>query len=133
MIRLLLFLSFIFSVLISCRLNNGQFTVNKLKVFQEDKSYQRLVFSSEEVCKKWQETNPHVNCYQWVKFSADGTAFVILTDMPNTGTYNIYENKINISFTIVSDSPKEMTFVLSADQTSVLNTSDNQTWLLYKD
>ena len=63
-------------------------------------------------------------------FGTDGGAFVILTDMPNIGTYAIDNNKVTVSFAIVSDSPKEMMFTLSLDKLNLKNDLDGKIWTL---
>ncbi len=100
-------------------------------VFPENREYRRNLFASDEECQEWRRTYPWVNCYQYAELSNKGRAFILLTDTPNVGTYSINENVIHVTFNIISDSPKEMYFTLSEDQSFMINELDGSTWKLY--
>ena len=119
--------------LISCYRNRSEQQRNLVDtepVFLSETTYQFSRFGSEDLCKANKKENPVVNCYQYVTFGTDGGAFVILTDMPNIGTYAIDNNKVTVSFAIVSDSPKEMMFTLSLDKLNLKNDLDGKIWTL---
>ncbi len=70
------------------------------------------------------------NCKQYGKFGKDGSAFVLLTDEPNAGQYELQGNKIVATFFTSSDGGERMTFTLSEDGKSAVNDADGKIWLL---
>jgi len=72
------------------------FLVSTGKKFETNHTYRFSVFGSEARCREYQKSNPVVNCYQSATFRNDGSAFVLLTDMPNVGTYSIDGDNITV-------------------------------------
>lgn len=101
----------------------------KITTFAVEKIYRRSIFESEADCKEWQNQHPITNCYQLAKFSPDGRVFVVLTDMPNTGTYMVDQDKIHIVWTINSDAPPNLTFSIFPDGKKIMNEIDGHIWV----
>ena len=92
------------------------------KFFEVDSRYERQVPDC---------TVPEaIDCVQYATFSHDGSAFVLLTDVGNSGQHEIQGQKIAVSFVTSGDAGSSMTFTLSPNRKTIINDSDGITWNL---
>ncbi|MEO6954087.1 MAG: hypothetical protein ABI321_19955 [Polyangia bacterium] len=71
---------------------------------------------------------PPANCSQNATFSADGTAFVLLTDEANAGTYLLSKDHLDVTFTTHADGGNALSFTFDGSQEQMTNDSDGQCW-----
>jgi hypothetical protein len=75
-------------------------------VFEEDREYDHALFETVEQCQKYQqEHGTWFNCFQTVEFMRDGHARLVLTDIVNSGSYQIAGSEVIFTPSGPSDGP----------------------------
>ncbi len=69
--------------------------VNQDGFFEQDQTYIHHLFETDEACHEVQKST-FVNCVQWMNFDNEGRAEVVVTDIANSGTYQIEGEQITV-------------------------------------
>lgn len=98
--------------------------------FSENRSYTHYLFITEKACLDAQQGDFFFNCTQSVDLKSDGSATVILTDIINSGTYEITDNVLVITLNGASDAPPKMTFIIDRTGRNLIREGTTTIWEL---
>lgn len=99
--------------------------------FPERRAYAHLVepFETEEECIAAQDPEFFINCYQVVELCTDGSAYLMLTDIIDRGTYVRGDGAIETTWEGASGAPPSVTFTVTSETTLVDDAYDLE-WTL---
>lgn len=111
-----------------CHVEGVQLTVTLVAAttrFPEARTYESAVFETQVECEQAQSQG--INCYRVLDLCPDGSAFVMVTDIVNPGTYTRSGTTIEGSFP-VGDVPETMTFEHNLMRDSLVDDTWGYVW-----
>lgn len=84
--------------------------------FAEPRSYRYSYYSSEEECEAAQPTDFHINCEAVLQLCPDGSSMLMVTDVPNPGTYELIDGVLHSTWPS-GDVPSSVVFTLGDSDT----------------
>lgn len=99
--------------------------------FPEERSYSNHLFRTIQECKEAQHGGMWFNCNQTIKFQTDGSATVMVTDIPNPATYTIDGDQVTVKRKGEGDMAAQIKFRLDRTQRNlVLKANHVEVWEL---
>lgn len=102
---------------------------NTEKWFNENRTYVHHLFIDQKACDDYQSKGFWINCTQTLNLSKNGSAEVMVTDIINSGTYEISNGKITVR-TEGGDSPPEMVFTIDRTGRNLILDGSSSVWEL---
>ena len=102
-------------------------TAPRPRTFEDLRIYGRQLFATPEECASAQAAGM-TYCSQEATFCPDGRASVRLSDHLLAAEYGIRHDTLTLHFAVYQESPPEMYFAVSNDESAITATSTSEIW-----
>lgn len=98
------------------------------RYFPSELTFSHELFETREECAAAQAVKPSLNCSQWIHFTADGKATVVVGDQMNLANYEIIGDRVVVTLRAPGDAPPRIELKLATNRRHLIEEGTDTVW-----